>query len=125
MAEDLADLIANLKGVRSYADLAAASGGTASSWQRWGVKKSYTKDRFIEPSSVRLIAATLEVSERRVWLAVGATYGLNVAKPSETYLSRALSGLSLDDLTTKQVDLIVGVVRELLAAQADPMPAKD
>jgi hypothetical protein len=118
MPEDLADLIAAHKGALSFGDLADASGVTDSTWQRWAVKDKPATERAISITSVKLIAATLSVSERRVWLAVGATHGLNVAAPSETPLSLALSGFPLDDLTPKQVDLIAGVTGELLAAQA-------
>lgn len=117
MPEDLADLIAEHKGVRSYGDLANVSGVTDSTWQRWATKGA-TSERAISTKSVKVIASTLHIPERRVWLAVGVTQGLNVTTPSETALHLALSGLDLDNLTPKQVDLIAGLAGELLAAQA-------
>jgi hypothetical protein len=112
MPETLADLIAERKGVLSYGDLATASGVTSSTWHRWAGGEFPTG-----ADNVKAIAVTLQVPERRVWLAVGATQGLNVATPSETALSLALSGLPLDTLTPKQVDLLAGLAGELVAAQ--------
>lgn len=128
MPETLADLIAQYKGVRSFMDLARESGGEIShgSWQRYGDAGRTYGGRTPDTESLKVVARVLGISERRLWLAVGASVGMDVNAPSESRLHLALSGLPLDDLTQRQVDLIQGTAGEFLTAQeaADVTPIR-
>lgn len=109
MAETLADLIASERGAQSNYDLARASNLqiTHTTWQRMAARVGTSESsRTITIPTVRIIASVLGVTQRRVWLAAGATSGLDVGSSLDTPLLMALAARRTEDLTPDRVDLI-------------------
>lgn len=84
--EDVAWLIATLRGERSYARISQDAGGTPSAPRIQQLASAPFKNA-MDPPSVVGLARALDVTQRTLWLANGRSLGLDVGPAESPFLS--------------------------------------
>lgn len=123
---NLSELIINAKGDRSYAQLSRACGGNPTAARIFQMVDEKLKE-FPRPSTLKGLSQGLGVSEKAIVLAAAESLGLRIDATGS--LLETLLPEDTEALTSEQIGLILGMVRQLLnvdtSGDMDPPNAVD